>query len=217
MLDCSMTTREEAPQGAGRLDGARVAIIDDHALFASGLALVLAGEGASATAVFSDPTGFLSTRDRGGWDVLILDYFIPGHGGAEAIGALRRAAPGAAVLVVSGSVSTEDRRAALEAGAAAFLSKTAPPERLAGTVAALVAHAPPIAEPVALPNEAVGLSPRQTEILNGVARGRSNKEIARGLDVSPETVKTHLSEIYRRLEVAGRMEAVAAARARGLA
>lgn len=215
MLDAAGYRSEDSA-----LAGAPVAIVDDHRLFASGLSLMLAAPPIGArTQVFDDPAAFLAAPAEDGWRVVVLDYFIPGHRPVEMIAKIGEAAPDAAILVVSGSISDEDRRDALAAGAAGFLSKTAEPAMLAATVAALAEDAPAPAEGCAATEgaAALGLSPRQAEILNAVARGQTNKEIARRLTVSPETIKTHLSEIFRRLDVGNRVEAIAAARARGLA
>ncbi len=205
----------------------RIAVVDDHRLFASGFSLVLAAPPILAEVeVFEAPAPLLDRAPgQARWDVIALDMFIPGHEPAKMIGDVSRRWPEAAVIVVSGSRSPGDEAACLAAGAAAFLSKTVDPDRLRDCVLALLGRGDEA--PAATPGEARasaigeaaaagGLSARQMEIILLAAEGLSNKEIAAAIDVSPETVKSHLATVFQKLGARNRMEAIDAARRRGL-
>lgn len=201
----------------------KIAVVDDHRLFASGFGLVLAAPPILAeVSVFDAPDqlfGRAGAAER--WDVIALDMFIPGWEPAKMIADVAQRWPSAAVLVVSGSRSPADEAACLAAGAAAFLSKTVDPDQLRDCVMGVLgaggaAASPSVRDSVAAAAAAGGLSARQLEIVLLAAEGLSNKEIAAALDVSPETVKTHMGAVFQRLGARNRMEAIEAARGRGL-
>lgn len=201
----------------------KIAVVDDHRLFSSGFSLVLAAPPVSAeVTIFDAPDPLLShAPGPARWDVIALDMFIPGYEPERTIGAVARRWPEAALLVVSGSRSPGDEAACLAAGAAAFLSKTVEPDRLRDCVMGLLGRgdgAAAASSPGAIAEAAAagGLSARQLEIVLLAAEGLSNKEIAAAIDVSPETVKTHLAAVFQKLGVRNRMEAIEAARGRGL-
>lgn len=203
----------------------RFAVVDDHRLFASGLAHLLSQPPISAEVeLFADPDSLLNGRARHAqaWDMIALDYFIPGRSPTEMIRSARKRFPTARILIVSGSLAPSDRAAALTAGADEFVGKTASFDRLVAVVSELLSKTRTDEKRVIdTPDicaiaEAVGLSTRQLEILSCAAKGLSNKEIALSLAISPETTKTHFAEIFRRLNVRNRVEAIDAARARGL-
>lgn len=190
-------------------------IVDDHKLFASGLAGLLEDDlPEQDIAVFADVE---SAIDAGGApDLVLLDYYLPGLSGAEAITRVRASAPDAQVIVISASLSPADIQASEAAGAAAFLSKAADPDEVVTAISAILRGERASAVAPDAPAAAVDLTNKQFEVLTLVTQGKSNKEASQILGMSPETVKSHLSEIYRRLEVANRAEAVNAARRRGI-
>jgi DNA-binding NarL/FixJ family response regulator len=127
------------------------------------------------------------------------------------------------VIVLSMYEDQEHVDAAFAAGANAYVLKTAHPEDVTAVVRQVFEHsiylagAPPVAAPAATsPDASHGLTRRETEILQLVAEGHSNAELARMLWVTEQTVKFHLSNIYRKLDVSNRTEASRWAQLQGL-
>ena len=195
----------------------RQVIIDDHKLFASGLAGLLEDDLPEAEIeVFSEVEQALAAAVESQPDVVLLDYYLPGLSGAEAIQQIRKAIPETQVIVISASLSPADRQVSEVAGAVAFLAKASDPDEVVAAIAAILrGDQADIIAPEA-PASAVDLTQKQFAVLTLISQGKSNKEASQILAMSPETVKSHLSEIYRRLGVANRAEAVNAARQRGV-
>ena len=197
-----------------------ILVLDDHRLFAMGVEmlvgtlrppLICVARADAGAAVAEVEAGTLAAA------LFVVDYYIPGQHAPDLVRRLRAAAPHVPVLMVSASHSPGDRQAARAAGAVGFVNKAAPPEEiLSAIMQALSGKTPaaPTGDRTVLAH--LDLTPRQLDIVPLVAEGLSNKEIARLLEVSPETVKTHLSAVFRRLGVAGRVEAVAELRRLGL-
>jgi DNA-binding NarL/FixJ family response regulator len=205
----------------GRRFMKRIAIVDDHKLFSAGLQLLLSDLSEPVEIeVFDQPKTFLSEIYAAGCchDLVTLDYYIPGYLASQIIGELKRKFPGTRVLVVSASVSPADRKQALASGADAFLHKHAAPELLLKNIGALLqgGRAIECGEPLSQIASTIDLTPRQLDTLLLASKGMSNKEIARMLEISPETVKSHLSDIYLRFSVGSRLEAIEYARSKGL-
>jgi DNA-binding NarL/FixJ family response regulator len=154
-------------------------------------------------------------------DVVLMDLRMPGGGGVDAIRELARRGARARVLVLTTYDTDSDTLPAIEAGATGYLLKDAPREELFAAVRAAAdgrtVLSPAVASrlvtavrtPAAPADEA--LSAREREVLVLVARGTSNKEIARELFISEATVKTHLTHVYGKLGVKDRAAAVAVA------
>lgn len=203
-----------------------VLLIDDHALFRSGMRFLLsdldralhyleAGDCAEAMAHVGEPI-----------DLILLDLSMPGVSGGDAIDEIRAAFEAAALVVVSSEEDPRLVRRAIEAGASGYIPKTSSHAVLLGALRLVLAggvYLPPhvlrerdFAAPVptvaqggpAAPPRVEGLSERQSEVLRRAVLGKSNKVIARELDVSESTVKAHLSASFRALGVANRTEAV---------
>ena len=195
-------------------------ILDDHLLFTSGLSLLL-GEltPARERVIFDAPEPLFSALAGAAPPALVIvDLYIPGSNPTDTLFRLRRVLPECPLLVCSSTVSPVDRAEAIKAGADAFLAKDVPPDRFLECCEAVIAGNGPTADvPHPPPCAArLGLTPRQLDILVLVGKGCSNKETARLLGVSPETVKTHLSDIFLKFDVAGRVEAIEFARTHGL-
>jgi len=198
-----------------------ICIIDDHKLFSNGLELMLGSGPVAATCLaFDDPDVFIKALATGSVapDLFIIDYYIPGSHGPDLIRQVREQEPESRIMIVSASINPVDQKLAMEAGADLFMSKSVDPSCLVEAVTALLAGEVPASAQTA--NGALSkkfdLTPRQLETLLLVSKGFSNKEIAGFLDVSPETVKSHLKDIFLRFGVANRMEAIDMARNNGL-
>ncbi len=209
----------------------RVMVVDDHTLFRRGLiALLSADARLRVVGEAADAAAALARAPALAPDVVLLDNHLPGATGIDALPGLREAVPGVRVLMLTVSEDERDLARALAAGAAGYLLKTAEadwlvsailrvvdgesvvsPEMTSKLVAALrQASAPAPAAP------ADALSPREREILRELARGGSNKEIARALDIAETTVKVHVQNVLRKLDLPSRVHAALYAVEHGL-
>jgi two-component system NarL family response regulator len=200
----------------------RVLIVDDHRIVRVGLRAIIdaeadmevvaeAGDGPEALAAFAAHHP----------DIILLDLRLPGMSGPEIITALRASDPHAAVIVLTSYDSDEDVYRAVQAGARGYLLKGTFPEGIleaairkvhAGQRLIAPEAAARLADRVSSPS----LTPREVAVLELLAKGKSNKEIGRGLALAEGTVKTHLKRIYEKLGVGDRTEAALAAVQRGI-
>lgn len=170
---------------------------------------------------FDDALIFLEALTQFGSmpDLYIIDYYLPGCHCPDLIRQILGLRPNSRIMVVSSSINPDDRNQAINAGADIFINKGSEPSELLETVTLLLAGETAASfepAPVNLADK-FNLTPRQLETLVLISKGLSNKEVARILDVSPETVKSHLREIFQRFDVTNRMEAIDLARNNGLA
>ena len=205
-----------------------VLLIDDHVLFREGLKFLLRSlDAALEVDEAGDCAGALEHAARRGYDLVLLDLKMPGVAGLDALAALREAIPAAPLVVLSGEDSAGVVRAAIEGGAMGFIPKSSTPEVLIQALRLVLARGvylpPAVLDAAAEPpagsgSEAAlrGLTPRQADVLRCVIQGKSNKVIARELDVSEGTVKAHLSSVLRAFGARSRTEAVYAAAKLGL-
>lgn len=199
----------------------RVLIADDHALLRSGIRLVL-GQIDAAIEVLeaADGRAAIELARRSAPDICLLDISMPDLNGIDALPQLRRAVPGMKILVLSMHGAKDYVNAALKAGANGYLLKDAAVDELADAIRALregrpylgrqVADAllmdfarqgPDAAESPRATDEVPLLTPRQREVLQRIAEGRSTREIAQTLHLSVKTVETHRAELMRRLGI----------------
>ncbi|GAB2936682.1 response regulator [Streptomyces mayteni] len=156
-------------------------------------------------------------------DVVLMDLRMPGGGGVAAIAELTRRGARARVLVLTTYDTDSDTLPAIEAGATGYLLKDAPRDELFAAVRAAARGrsvlSPAVASRLVSAVRSPGnepLSARERQVLDLVARGTSNREIARELFISEATVKTHLTHLYGKLGVNDRAAAVATAYRRGI-
>lgn len=202
----------------------RLIIADDHPVVRAGLEGMLAsqpdfeivGEASSGAEAVALAAAFHP-------DVVLMDLRMAGLDGVAATTQIRKQQPEIPVLVLTTYDSDADIRRAIEAGATGYVLKDTPRDQLFSAIRA-VAQGKSILAPSVLtrllrhmqtPVEEA-LSAREIEVLTLVARGASNKEIARGLHISEATVKSHLIHIFSKLGVADRTAAVTIALERGL-
>ncbi|MFE1508584.1 response regulator [Streptomyces sp. NPDC058726] len=204
-----------------------VLIVDDHPVVRDGLRGMF--DSAPGFRVLGEAADGVEALERAAAldpDVILMDLRMPGGGGVDAIRELSRRGARARVLVLTTYDTDSDTIPAIEAGATGYLLKDAPREELFTGVRAAARGrtvlSPAVASrlvsavrtPVAPGDEP--LSAREREVLGLVARGTSNREIARELFISEATVKTHLSHIYAKLGARDRAAAVAVAYDRGI-
>ena len=201
-----------------------VLIVDDHPVVRTGIRGLL--EGHPDFEVVGEATNGEEAVDLAGRlepDVVLMDLRMPGTDGVAATARLRKTRPGSRVLVLTTSDSGADILRAVEAGATGYVLKDAPREEIYDAIRAAAEGKPLLAPDVAAhivervrwPSEE-GLSGREIEVLELVARGKGNKEIARTLWISEATVKSHLLHVYEKLGAADRASAVAVAMQRGI-
>src|SRR5215208_3187041 len=152
-------------------------------------------------------------------DVVLLDLRMPGMDGLRCLEALRQRHPEVKAVVLSGSEEPEVIEAAFQRGAAAFIVKRIDPADLPSVIRQAYdgnVFYPVDARPAATEAVETGLTQREADILRALADGLSNKQIARQFWLSEQTIKFHLTNIYRKLEVGSRTEAVRHAYEHGL-
>lgn len=202
----------------------RVLIADDHDLLRDTLKLFLESEGNFETvtaASYCEAEALVASGER--FDLVLLDYGMPGMNALEGFERMRALEGAARVAIISGTASREVAQKALEAGAAGFLPKTLSAKSLVNAVRfmAMGEQYAPLdfmqAEDAAAPN-AMGemLSRREREVLECLTQGKSNKEIARDLDIREPTVKLHVKTLYRKIGAANRTHAAMLAKEAGL-
>jgi DNA-binding NarL/FixJ family response regulator len=155
-------------------------------------------------------------------DLVLLDIRMPGMDGLKCLQLLRERYPKVKTVVLSGIDDPQIIQSVLEAGANAYILKTVDPQDLASAVRqaanGTVFHTlgMPAGASGEDPAKEVGLSDREVTILKELASGRSNKQIAKELWLAEQTIKFHLTNIYRKLGVSSRTEAVRSAYERGI-
>lgn len=197
-----------------------IIVVDDHPVVRDGIRSMLAGV-ADFEVVAEADNGVSAVELTAALDpdVVVIDLRMPGGGGVDAIRAMRGRDLRAKVLVLTTYDTDSDTVAAIEAGATGYLLKDAPSGQLFDAVRATAAGESVLSPAVAArllshvrsPSRTAQLSAREREVLALVARGTSNKLIAKELFVSEATVKTHLTHVYEKLGVADRAAAVATA------
>ncbi len=211
----------------------RVLIVDDHTLFRSGIKLLLQRqEGFEVVGEAGDGLEGVKRAKQLKPDVVLLDLHMPGTSGLEAIPLLREEAPQAQVIMLTVSEDAEDLLDALRAGARGYLLKNIETDFLLDSIRRAVngesvmssQMAGKLADAMRASQKEVAaaeistgkLSPREREIIVMLARGASNKEIARLLDLAESTVKIHVQGILRKLNIASRVQAAVYAVEHGL-
>lgn len=215
--------------GAG--EPIRVLIADDHAAFRASLEALLATAGdlvvvGSAT----DAPAAVRLARSAGPDVVLMDLDMPGGGGLDATRAIVDAAPHVAVLVLTMSDDDDSIFAAVRSGARGYVVKGARRGELLRAIRAVAAgeaiFGPGVARRMlawfARPRPGVDATPfpeltdREREILDLVATGASNADITNRLVLSPKTVRNHITNIFSKLQVRDRADAIVRAREAGM-
>lgn len=219
-------------------DKITVMIVEDHPLFGQGLRRVLEGEG--DLEVIAEVNNGITAVERAAAlqpDVILMDINLPGQNGLQATRAIRSSGDDTAIIVLTAYHDEEQMFHALRAGAAAYYPKDVPPAQLITAIREVargnyvigdrVIPAAQVANWLLKEFEArsiysdspeemfLPLTAREMEILQFITKGASNKEIARALGISRQTVKNHMSSILRKLAVEDRTQAAVLALRRG--
>jgi len=219
-------------------DRIRILIVDDHALFRAGIVNVLAREkDLEVIGEAADGRAAIEASNALSPSVVLMDLSLPAPSGIETTQRIRRELPATAVIVMAVDEDEEALFASIKAGAAAFVIKDISPEDLVSVIRRVskgeflindkVFSKPAVAsrvlkefrelavygqeaQPIFAP-----LSPREVEILDNIAQGMTNKQVAYALSISEQTVKNHMSSILRKLAVNDRTQAVVYAMRQG--
>ena len=206
----------------------RVLVVDDHTLFRRGLIALLAGDTRFEIVAEAGDANEAHRRAAATQpDVVLLDNHMPGVSGVAALAGFKAAAPAARVLMLTVSEDESDLAAALRGGARGYLLKTMKSDMLVSAILRTMAGESVVSPEMtsklvnafqaskdtcaatahAVPDPIHRLSPREREILDHVARGASNKEVARALGIAETTVKIHVQHILRKLDLSSRVQA----------
>ena len=216
----------------------KILVVDDHALFRVGIVNILEREPDFEVVGEADDTR--SAVDRSletSPDVILMDLSLPSPGGIETTQRIKRELPSTSIIVLAPEESEDDLFASIKAGAAAFILKDIGPDDLVTIIRRVNAGEYLINDKVfARPSVAnrvlkefrelavygqeaapifAPLSPREVEILDNIAKGMTNKQVAYALSISEQTVKNHMSSILRKLSVNDRTQAVVYAMKQG--
>jgi DNA-binding NarL/FixJ family response regulator len=219
-------------------DLTRIVIVDDHALFRVGIRQILDRESDfDVVGEADDARSAVDAALETSPDVVLMDLSLPSPGGIETTSRIKRELPSTAIIVLAVEEDEDALFDAIKAGAAAFILKDVGPDDLLTIIRRVVNgeylindkvfSKPAVASRVlkefrelavygqdAAPIFAP-LSPREVEILDNIAQGMTNKQVAYALSISEQTVKNHMSSILRKLSVNDRTQAVVYAMRQG--
>ncbi|MHC0431379.1 response regulator [Streptomyces sp. O3] len=199
--------------------GIRVLLVDDHQVVRRGLRTFLEiQDDIEVVGEASDGAEGVASAEELRPDVVLMDVKMPGMDGVEALRTLRERGNPAKILIVTSFTEQRTVVPALRAGAAGYVYKDVDPDALAGAIRSVhaghVLLQPEVADALLSQQEHQGpqgrggaLTEREREVLGLIADGRSNREIARALVLSEKTVKTHVSNILMKLDLADRTQA----------
>ncbi len=210
-----------------------VLLIDDHALFRSGIRSLLQRHADfSIVGEAADGVDGIKRAKQLQPDVVLLDLNMPGMSGVETLQLLLQDCPDMAVIMLTVSEEAEDLTTALQAGARGYLVKNIEADFLVRAIRRVAAGESVLADLMAgklvahlqgesaskmvPPSQLDRLTPREREILGCLARGESNKVIARTLDVAESTVKIHVQNILKKLRLSSRVQAAVFAVGHGM-
>jgi DNA-binding NarL/FixJ family response regulator len=213
------------------VENIRILLVDDHALFRKGLASLLDKErGFTVVGEAADGAEAIRKAEALKPDLVLMDLHMRGMDGLQATRHLTSALPGTRVVMLTISEEDKDLFEAIKCGASGYLLKSVEPEKLtallrgvfrgeaplsAGAAAKILKQfAARASQPAAAPGE--DLTARETEVLELLVSGLTNKEIGARLKIAENTVKNHLKSILAKLHLANRVQAAMVAVQRGL-
>jgi len=207
----------------------RVLLADDHALFRRGVASLLAAESDfEVVGEAGNGREALEMAREQMPDIILMDISMPIMDGLEATRRIKAEIPYVKIIILAASGGERSLFEAVKGGAQGYLLKNIDPQALYSTLRGVVQGEAPLSRLMAAqlldklarqanaPDAASALTARETEVLKGVAKGRSNKEIAAALAIAENTVKNHLKNILEKLHLENRVQAAIFALREGL-
>ncbi|MGH9127148.1 MAG: response regulator [Acidimicrobiales bacterium] len=203
----------------------RVMVVDDHEVVRRGLAqLFSTADDIEVVGMAADGAEAVTVALATGPDVVLMDLSMPEVDGVEGTRRVLAGVPAPAVVILTSFSDRERIVDAIDAGAVGYLLKDADPDELLRGVRAAAAGDSPFSPRAAKALLTIGaqrataeaLTPRERQVLGALAKGLANKQIARLLDISEKTVKTHLTSVFARIGVADRTQAALWAQRHGL-
>jgi len=199
----------------------KILVVDDHEVIRTGLASLLSGDNLKVVAEASTSAQAVKLAGKHKPDVILLDLRLADSDGLEAIAKLKKAAPNAKVIILSAHENPTYVARAVACGASDYLLKSASRSELLTAISAAAAGKSPSSvgklaaiaqamakrEAVDVDDGAIWLTGRETQVLRHVALGLSNKEIGYALEISIETAKEHVQNLFRKLSVTHRTQA----------
>lgn len=205
---------------------ARILVADDHPVFRDGMCRLVGGAfpGAEIVEAGNVDEVMLLADDGAPPALFILDLMFPGMDALTTIPSLRSQFPTSSIVIISMSDDAETIQRVMKQGADGFIGKAMPSDAMLSAIKAvhggdtmvLVPETTSIVLPPPMQPRSQELTPRQRDVLSQLAMGRTNKEIGRQLDISPFTVRIHVSALLRILGAHTRSEAATKASAMGL-
>jgi len=216
----------------------RILIVDDHVLFRVGIAQILSKEeGLEVVGEAEDARSAMDAAIELSPDIILMDLSLPSPGGIETTQRIKRELPSVSIIVLAVQEDEDALFDAIKAGAAAFVLKDISPDDLVTVIRRVsngeylindrVFSQPSVASRVLKEFRELAaygqsevpifapLSPREVQILDNIAQGMTNKQVAYTLTISEQTVKNHMSSILRKLSVNDRTQAVVYAMRQG--
>jgi len=198
----------------------RVLCVDDHPVVRDGLISIIGTQpDMRVIGEASDGRAAIPKYRQYQPDVVVMDLRMPNLSGVQATLAIRREFPGAFIIVLTTYEGDEDIHRALEAGAHGYLLKASARKELVQTIREVLAGhrhiSPAVAKRLAEHTPRIALTERELQVLNHIAKGLRNKEIGAVLNIAEDTVKIHIKNIFGKLAVIDRTQAVVEASQRG--
>ncbi|KIC48019.1 response regulator transcription factor [Tateyamaria sp. ANG-S1] len=201
----------------------RILLADDHQMVRDTMSVYLESEGRAAVVAVEDYTQAMKTlANKGPFDLVLLDFSMPGMNGLDGLSDAIKAHPDQPFAILSGTAPNRIAQEAVECGAIGYLPKSMSAKSLVNAVRFMIAGETFVPASVladageAAENEFTKqLSQRERQVLAGLCRGRSNKEIARELDLQEVTIKLHVRTLCKKLNAKNRTQAALIAKDAG--
>lgn len=199
----------------------RIVLVDDHAVVRDGIDAIISSQDDMAVVATADTArAGLEAVEKHNPHLVLMDLRLPQLDGLTAVGILKERFPAVKVLMLSSADGDKAVSSCLEAGALGYVVKSAPASDLLEAIRTVFRGrrylSPEAVSALAVAQGAGHLTEREVEVLEGVAEGRSNADIAIALGLAEKTVKNHLSNVFEKLSASDRTHAVTIALQRGI-